>query len=124
MLEPSHTWRRGDSGMSQTRGMRVVLDTNVLVAAVRSPRGAGFALISAIPSPVFVPCLSVALYAEWRDVLTRPEHVPPGLTPQDMDGFLRHLAAQSHLQEIYFRWRPYLADPGDDMVLELAVAAG
>jgi hypothetical protein len=38
-------------------------------------------------------------------------------------GFLRYLAGQSHLQEIYFRWRPFLKDPNDDMVLELAVAS-
>ena len=110
--------------MIEAGGMRVVLDTNVLVAALRSRRGASFALVSSIPSPAFVPCLSVALYAEWQAVLTRPEHVPAGLTPADIHGFLRYLAARSHLQQIYFRWRPFLPDPADDMVLELAVAAG
>ena len=110
--------------MTEDAAMRVVLDTNVLVAALRSRRGASFALVSCIPSPAFVPCLSVALYAEWQAVLTRPEHVPVGLTPADMRGFLSYLAARSHLQPIYFRWRPFLADPADDMVLELAVAAG
>jgi uncharacterized protein (DUF433 family) len=38
-------------------------------------------------------------------------------------GCLRYLAGQSHLQEIYFFWRPFLTDPNDDMVLELAVAS-
>ena len=62
--------------------MRVVFDTSVLVAAVRSRRGASFALISSIPSPHFQICLSVGLYAEWQDVLTRPEHLPPGQTAE------------------------------------------
>ena len=110
--------------MSEAGAMRVVLDTNVLVAAVRSRRGASFALVSAIPSARFVPCLSVALYAQWHDVLARPENLPPGRTAEDVAGFLRYLAGQSHLQDIYFRWRPFLPDPDGDMVLELAFSAG
>jgi predicted nucleic acid-binding protein len=46
------------------------------------------------------------------------------MTPEDAIGVLRYLAAQSHLQEIHFLWRPILPDPDDDMVLELAFAAG
>jgi predicted nucleic acid-binding protein len=82
--------------------MKVVFDTNVMVAAARSRQGASFAL----------------------EVLTRPEHLPPGLTPGDVLRYVRYLASTAHLQEIHFLWRPFLADPDDDMVLELAVAAG
>lgn len=104
--------------------MRVVLDTNVLVAAARSRRGASFAIVSSIPSLQFEPCLSVGLYAEWQDALTRPENLPPGQRAVDALGFLRYLAGQSHLQEVHFLWRPQLPDADDDMVLELAIAAG
>jgi putative PIN family toxin of toxin-antitoxin system len=103
--------------------LRVVLDTNVLVAAVRSRLGASFAIVSAIPSDRFVPCLSIGLYAEWHDVLTRAEHLPPGRTGNDALQFLRYLASQSELHEIHFLWRPFLPDADDDMVLELALAA-
>ncbi len=103
--------------------LRVVLDTNVLVAASRSRLGASFALVRSIPAPEFQPCLSVGLYAEWQEVLTRPENLPPGQTAEDALGFVRYLASQSHLQEIHFLWRPFLADADDDMVLELAFAA-
>jgi predicted nucleic acid-binding protein len=101
-----------------------VLDTSVLVAAARSRQGASFALVSSIPAPESQPCLSVGLYAEWQDVLIRPENVPPSSTAEDVLGFLRYLAGQAHLQDIHFLWRPFLPDPNDDMVLELAVAAG
>jgi len=37
---------------------------------------------------------------------------------------VRYLASQSHLQEIHFLWRPFLTDADDDMVLQLAFAAG
>lgn len=109
--------------MSELTPRRVVLDTNVLVAAARSRQGASFALVSSIPSPEFQPCLSVGLYAEWLEVLSRPENLPPGSSASDAEGFVRYLASQSHLQRIHFLWRPFLADADDDMVLELALAA-
>ena len=104
--------------------MKVVFDTSVLVAAARSRLGASHALVRSIPRPEFQLCLSVGLYTEWQRALTRPEHLPPGQTPEDAIRFLRHLASQAHLQEIHFLWRPFLPDPNDDMVLELAFAAG
>src|SRR5262245_41465494 len=110
--------------MSESSPMRVVLDSSILVAAARSRNGASCALVSSIPAPEFVPCLSVGLYAEWQDVLTRHENLPSGTTAEDALGFVRYLASQCHLQEIHFLWRPFLPDADDDMVLELALAAG
>jgi len=110
--------------MSNSGAMRVVLDTNVLVAAARSRRGASFAIINCIPAPDFEICLSVGLYAKWQGVLTRAENLPPGRSLQDALGFVRYLANQAHLQEVHFLWRPFLPDADDDMVLELAFAAG
>ncbi len=110
--------------MNQPGPIRVVLDTSVLVAAARSRRRASFALLSSIPAAEFQLCLSVSLYTEWQDALTRPENLPPGRTADDARAFLRYLCSQSQLQEIHFLWRPLLPDPDDDMVLELAFAAG
>ena len=104
--------------------MRVVLDTCVLVAAARSRLGASHALLRKLPHPKFEICLSVSLYTEWQAVMSRPENLPPGQGASDAQAFLRYLAGISHLQEIHFLWRPFLADPEDDMVLELAFAAG
>jgi putative PIN family toxin of toxin-antitoxin system len=103
--------------------MRVVFDTSVLVAAARSRDGASFSLVSSIPSNRFEICLSVALYLEWQEVLTRPEHLTPGRTADEALEFVRYLGSVAWLQPIYFLWRPYLPDPGDDMILELALAA-
>lgn len=104
--------------------MRVVFDTNVLVAAARSQRGASYALVSSIPAGKFQLCLSLSLYTEWQQVLTRVENLAPGRTVEDTRSYLRYLASQAHVQEIYFQWRPFLRDADDDMVLELAFAAG
>ena len=104
--------------------MRLVLDTSVLVAAARSRQGASFALVGSLPHPRYEFALSVALYTEWQAVLTRPEHLPPGLQPQDALAYLRYLASIAHLQDVHYLWRPFLRDPDDDMVLECAVASG
>lgn len=104
--------------------MKIVLDTSVLVAALRSRRGGSFALVSSLADPRFQICLSVAVYTEWQAVLSRPEHWPPGATAQAAQGFVRYLASLAHLQDVHFLWRPFLRDPDDDMVLECAVAAG
>jgi putative PIN family toxin of toxin-antitoxin system len=103
--------------------MRVVFDTSVLVAASRSSRGASHALIRSLLSPRFEVCLSVSLYVEWWDALARPENRPRGMAAADAEAFLRYLVGVCRVQEIYFLWRPFLVDPDDDMVLELAVAA-
>jgi hypothetical protein len=60
--------------------MRVVLDTSVLVSAIRSKDGASNALLKSLPHLGMEPCLSVALYAEWQEVLCRNEHLPAGQT--------------------------------------------
>jgi putative PIN family toxin of toxin-antitoxin system len=101
-----------------------MIDTSVLVSAARSRQGASFALVSSLPNPQFEFALSVALYTEWQAVLTRPEHLLPGLLAEDALGYLRYLASIAHLQDVYYLWRPFLRDPDDDMVLECAVASG
>ncbi len=103
--------------------MKVVFDTSLLVAAVRSKQGASFSLVSALPSSQFQICLSVALYVEWQAVLTRIEHLPPNQQAENALAFLRYLDSVAHLQDIYYLWQPQLRDPNDDMMLELAVAA-
>ncbi len=68
--------------------MRVVLDTNVLVAAARSRRGASHALLSGLPDPRFEPVVSVSVFVEYRAVLLRPENLL-GRTPEQTEGFAR-----------------------------------
>jgi predicted nucleic acid-binding protein len=93
-----------------------------MVAAALSRRGASFAIVEMIPSRRFEVCLSISLYMEWVAVLTRAKNFPPGSSVQTTLGFLRRLASLARLQDIHYLWRPFLPDPDDDMVLELAFA--
>lgn len=100
----------------------MVLDTNILVAGLRSRLGASFRLISLIGSGKFGINLSVPLVLEYEDVLSR-QIQELGLERSDISDFLDYLCAVGNLQDIYFLWRPHLRDPKDEMVLELAVKA-
>ncbi|MEL6815767.1 MAG: putative toxin-antitoxin system toxin component, PIN family [Cyanobacteria bacterium J06598_3] len=103
--------------------MRIVLDTNILVAAARSQRGAAYAIIEQLPSTRFEIALTVPLYVEYQAVLTRPDVMTKQYTEDDALGFAQYLCSIAHQQDIYFLWRPWLKDPKDDMVLEAALAS-
>ena len=100
-------------------GRRIVLDTNVIVAGLRSRRGAAFRLLSLVGSEAFTHCLSVPLLFEYEDVLTRPGMVP--LSADAIEDVLDGLCATAEQRPLYFLWRPQLLDASDDLVLEIAV---
>ena len=102
---------------------QVVLDTNILVTALRSKRGASFKLISLIDKGPFKVNLSVSLVFQYEEILRR-QRSSLHVTQDDTADFLDYLCSVANLHEIYFLWRPYLPDPQDDMILELAVSAG
>jgi predicted nucleic acid-binding protein len=98
------------------------LDTDVLVAALRSQEGASRQLLLGALDRRFELLLSVPLMLEYESVLTRPEHlVASGLSAPDVGAVLDDLASVARPVRLAFRWRPQLPDPGDDMVLETAV---
>lgn len=104
------------------RSMRAVLDTNVLVAAFRSRRGASFALLTRAAGRKFRMLSSTALFLEYEEVLKRAEHrIRNGLSIDDVDQALRGIAAIIEPVEVRFLWRPQTRDPNDEMVLEAAV---
>lgn len=99
---------------------RIVLDTNVLVAGLRSSLGASNRLLSLVGTGRFVHVLSVALAFEYEAAVTRPESGIRLSSPQITD-ILDYLCAAGERRQIYFLWRPTLPDPSDDLVLEVAV---
>lgn len=102
--------------------MNCVLDTNVLVAAVRSPTGASAELLRRVLQQRVPALCSVPLFLEYEDVLSRPEHLAAaGAQLRDVQNLLDVFAGVVVPVTIQFLWRPQLRDPKDDMVLELAV---
>jgi putative PIN family toxin of toxin-antitoxin system len=102
--------------------VRVVLDTSVLVAGLRSRRGASFQVLDAVAGQTVVPVVSVALFLEYEAVLKRLEQrQATGLTERDIEGVLAAVARAAAPVDVNFRWRPQLRDPADELVLEAAV---
>lgn len=101
---------------------RVVIDTNILYAGLYSSSGASYQLLRLIRAGQVMPCISVTLAMEYEEVLlSKLEELE--LTKEQLSGFLGYLVAQAERIKIFYLWRPGLRDPGDDMVLETAVAA-
>jgi putative PIN family toxin of toxin-antitoxin system len=98
--------------------MRIVIDTSVLVAGLRSRSGASAALLKEVATNRVELAASPALFLEYEAVLKREEH---GLPAQYVDGFLAELAQCILPVEIRFVWRPQLTDADDEMVLEAAI---
>lgn len=102
--------------------MRVVLDTGVLVAALRSGTGASRALLIAAMDGAIEMVITAPLLLEYEAVLKRPQHLAAaGAVASDVDIILDQIAAQARCVQVHYLWRPYLRDPGDDLVLEAAV---
>jgi putative PIN family toxin of toxin-antitoxin system len=102
--------------------VRVVLDTNVLVAAGRSRNGASFALLQALRADRFQMLASVPLFLEYEAVLKRPEQLAAGRRSAAMvDAFLDALTLRVEPVHLFYLWRPQLRDPADEMVLETAL---
>ncbi len=102
--------------------IRYVLDTNVIVAGLRSPSGASAALIDRALNKEFSLLLSVALALEYEAVCSDPaQRIVSGLSETEVDVVIRALSAVAEPVSPWFLWRPQLHDPADEMVIEVAI---
>lgn len=101
-------------------GVDIVIDTNVLVAALKSSRGASFRLLSQAEHDVFTMHVSTPLVSEYEAVLKRGI---TSLSAEEIDDVIDFICSKAVLNKIFYLWRPVLKDPDDDFVLELAVKA-
>lgn len=100
----------------------LILDTNILVAGLRSPRGAASALLHLVGLGHFTVGLTAALVLEYEAVLKRPGLIP--LSPEDVNELLDYFCLVGKRRAVRYRLRPIADDPGDDLVIEAAVATG
>jgi putative PIN family toxin of toxin-antitoxin system len=104
----------------QRRGF--VIDTNVLVSALRSNRGASYKILSLLSTGKFEFHLSVPLVCEYEAVLKRRD-LNLGWTEDEIDELLDIFCLLGAKHEIWYVWRPLLRDAGDEFIAELAVTA-
>ena len=102
--------------------MRYVLDTDVVIAAMRSPSGASAAVLAAAMEGAVTLVVNVPLALEYEATCSVAEHrLATGLAEREVQAFLDGLVSLAEPVESHFLWRPRLRDPGDEMVLEAAV---
>ena len=102
--------------------IRYVLDTNVIVAGLRSPSGASAALIDRALNKEFTLLLTVALALETEAVCSDPaQRIASGLSETEVDVIITALSAVAKPVTPWYLWRPRLHDPADEMVLEVAI---
>lgn len=101
---------------------KIIMDTNVLFAGLYSSSGASYQILQLIEAGRITPIISTTLLFEYEDVLKRKQK-ELCLSDNQIDVVLDNICALSEFQKIYFLWRPYLKDPKDDHVLEVAVAS-
>ena len=100
----------------------IIMDTNVLFAGIYSSSGASFQILRLLDARKIKPVISTTLLFEYEDVLKREQSILE-LSHKQVDIILDNICALSKFQKIYFLWRPYLKDPKDDHILEVAVAS-
>lgn len=103
--------------------IELVLDTNILVAALRSKLGASNKLIRSTGTGRWRLNISVPLALEYEEVLKRKDLLP-AFTEYEIDQFLDYLFSAARLVPSVVRRRPSLPDPDDECILELAVQGG
>lgn len=102
--------------------MRIVADTDVIVAAMRSPSGASAAILRAAREGRVTLLVSVPLAMEYEAICSEAEHqLAAGLDESEVQVFLDAVLAMAEPVKAHFLWRPQLRDPNDEMVLETAV---
>ena len=102
--------------------MNIVIDTNVLISALKSKRGASYKLIMLLPKNLFIPNISAPLFVEYEAVAKR-SGLLSHLRNEEINSILNYILSKSKIQKIFYLWRPLLKDPKDDLVLEVAVAS-
>lgn len=102
--------------------MRVVVDTDVIVAAMCSPSGASAAILHTARQGRIALLVSVPLALEYEAICSKAEHrLAAGLSEREVEIFLDAVVAMAEPVKAHFLWRPQLRDPGDEIVLETAV---
>jgi len=102
--------------------IQIVIDTNIFISALKNDTGASFYLLSILDKSDFETNLSVPLIMEYESVANRFLS-STNLTHTDLGHILDFICAASNHHEINYLWRPFLKDPKDDLILELAVKA-
>lgn len=102
---------------------RIIIDTNVLVSGLRSQAGASYLLLSLLEEQSWIVCVSATMVFEYEEQLKKDRQYSL-LDESSIEDFIDILCSRAEHIRLFYRWRPQLTDPDDDIVLETAVNGG
>jgi putative PIN family toxin of toxin-antitoxin system len=102
--------------------IRAVLDTNVLLSALRSRNGASFEILSRFADNQFVMIIGNTVLSEYDEVLKR-ECPAFGISLESVDRYLDAICARASFFKTSSFWKPALPDPDDEAFAQLALEA-
>ena len=101
---------------------KIIIDSNVILSGLKSKNGYSFKLLKQIPNNKFKVAISVPLILEYESLLMSNIKTL-GLNKKDINDFINYICKISEHTKIYYLWRPFLKDPYDDHLLEVAAAS-
>lgn len=102
---------------------RIVVDTNIFIAAILSPAGENREVLRACLSGRALPLMGSALFHEYEDLLGRsPLMAKSQLTTEERNDIFEAFLSVAEWVKVYFLWRPNLPDEADNHLIELALA--
>jgi putative PIN family toxin of toxin-antitoxin system len=101
---------------------KIIIDTNIILSGLKSKNGYSYKLLKLIPDNIFQTAISVPLILEYESVLMNNIKLLE-LSKKDIENFINYICKISEHTKIYYLWRPFLKDPYDDHLLEVAVAS-
>ena len=102
--------------------VKIIIDSNVILSGLKSKNGYSYKLLELIPKNIFEIAISVPLILEYELVLINNIKLLE-LNKNDVENFIDYICRVSKHTKIYYLWRPFLKDPYDDHLLEVAVAS-
>lgn len=99
---------------------QIVIDTNVILAGLRSKKGASYKLLTLLNDQRFQLNVSATLIFEYEEILKR-EHQQLGLTTEDIDNIINGICHLANHHQIFYIWRPLAKDQDDDFIIDLAL---
>ncbi len=108
------------TGNTMKKPIRIIIDTNVLVSGLRSTEGASYLLLSLLEESPWIVCISATIVFEYEEQL-RKDQAASGLDDESIGEFLDIFCSRAEHTRLFYRWRPLLSDPDDDIVLETAL---
>ncbi|AFY80888.1 putative toxin-antitoxin system toxin component, PIN family [Oscillatoria acuminata] len=99
---------------------QIIVDTNVLLAGLKSSRGASYKFLTLLNDGRWCLNVSTTLVLEYEEILKR-ERVQLGLTLEEVDYIVNGICTIARHRQIFYLWRPIARDPDDDFLVDLAV---